>query len=350
MTSKLNKLKLILVLIAVLVTSCSSFLKYDKRKAEFKTEEFDKKVKIIEVAEPAEAAEAVTEPDESSKTNAVEPASEIKPLVIKKIKKNKLPQKNKLEILKRQPEVEDSEGFSHERRPLIDPFTVGEKLIHEISYLGTSAAKLILATKPFALVNGKKNYNFFIDVKTYSFFSRIYAVDDQFQTYLDYETLSPGAYKIDIKDSKQIKEVRAFFDFESLKADYWEHKYTEEDGHEEKKLSWTILPYSQNLVSAIFYMRVFKWNIGKEYVFRVSDNEKNVIFKAKALEKKVLSTEAGEFNAIKLKAEVVTRGNLAKARDFYIWVSDDDKKYVLRIEVALPVGSLISEVVEIRKR
>lgn len=334
--------KIILALISVLMISCSSLLKYEKTKAEFKTEEFDKKVKIVEVAEPLERA---AQPEKV----VIEPAPVIKPQIVKKIKKNKQLKQSKLEVLKRQPEIEDSEGFSNERRPLVDPFMVGEKLVHEVSYLGASAAKLILATKPYALVNGKKNYNFFVDVKTYPFFSRVYAVDDQFQTYLDYETLSPGAFKIDIKDSKQIKEARAFFDFENLKADYWEHKYTEEGGHEEKKLNWTILPYSQNLVSAIFYMRVFNWTVGKECVFRVADNEKNVIFKAKALERTVLNTEAGEFNALKLRAEVVTRGNLSKARDFYIWISDDDRKYVLRIEVAFAVGSLVSEIVEIKK-
>ena len=67
------------------------------------------------------------------------------------------------------------------------------------------------------------------------------------------------------------------------------------------------------------------------------------------VEKTKLSTEAGEFNAIKIKVEVVARGKLAEAKDFYMWISDDDKKYVLRIEFKLPVGSLVSEAVEIKE-
>jgi len=330
--------------------SCSSFLKYNKIKSDFKTEEFDKKVKIIETEEVEETEEI----DKNHKTIMPPAAVELTPAVKKKSVAVKVI-KNNIKIikavqtpLKRQPELEDNEGFDNQRRPLIDPFKIGEKITHEVSYLGAGAATLTLAVKPYALVNEKKNYNFFIDIKTYSFFSRVYAVDDQFQTYLDYETLNPGAFKIDIKDSKQVKEARAFFDYDNLKANYWEHKYTEVNGHEEKKLNWTILPYSQNLVSAIFYMRVFKWTLGKECLFRVADDEKNVIFKAKALEKVILKTEAGNFNALKLRAEVVTRGNLSKARDFFIWLSDDDRKYILRIEVELPVGSLVSEVVEIK--
>lgn len=333
---------IILITGCVFVFSCSSLIKYEKTKEEFKTEEFDKKVKIVEVEEPKQ--ETISKEVPTQKPVAVK-----KTVKVKKIKKQKKVEAEVPVPLKRQPELEDSEGFDNQRRPLIDPFKVGEKVVHSVSYLGASAAKMSFNVKPFAFVNGKKNYNFLVDIKTNSFFSRLYPMDDWAQTYLDYETLTPGAFKVDIRDWVQVKEARAYFDFENLKADYWEHKYTEKDGHEEKKLNWVILPYSQNIYSAIFYMRVFKWTVGKECSFRVADNEKNVVFKGKAVEKTKLSTEAGEFNAIKIKAEVVARGKLAEARDFYMWLSDDDRKYVLRIEFKLPVGSLVSEAIEIKE-
>lgn len=317
-------------------------MKYEKSKEEFKTEEFDKQVKIIEVDEALNPT--AIEPDKINKVNVVsdpKKADKIKSVVKKNIKR--ISSRQQL----RQPSIEDSEGFDNQRRPLIDPFRIGEKIVHEVSYLGASAGLLSFVVKPFAIVNGAKNYNFFIDIKSNKFFTRVYAVEDQVQTYLDYESLIPGAFKLDIRDAGQVKEARSFFDYEKMKANYWEHRYTEKHGHEEKKTEWQILPYSQNPFSAIFYMRIFKWTIGKEYQFRVADDEKNVIFKAKALEKTLLKTSIGDFNAIKLKAEVVTSGNLSKARDFFIWVSDDERKFILKIEVDLPIGSLVSEVVEI---
>ncbi len=337
--------KLFLLLLCAATFSCSTLLKYEKNKAVFKNEEFEKKVKIIEVEDAKEDTSKVMTLPEPEITPAP-PAPESKPVV----KKSKKPKKAEVPVvLKRQPEIEDSEGFDNFRRPLIDPFRVGEKITHQVSYLGANAGKIAFIVKPFATVNGRKNYNFFIDIKSSSFFTRVFAVDDQIQTYVDYETLEPGAYKLDIRDSNQVKEARSYFDFENLRADYWEHKYTESQGHQEKKLNWAILPYSQNPFSAVFYMRVFKWKLDKEYHFRVADDEKNVVFKAKVLEKEKITTEAGEFNAVKLKAEVTARGNLAKATDFYMWISDDDRKFILRIEVKLPVGSLVSEVIEINE-
>ncbi len=94
-------------------------------------------------------------------------------------------------------------------------------------------------------------------------------------------------------------------------------------------------------------MRIFKWEIGKEYSFRVSDDEKNIEFKGKALLKEKIETEAGEFNAIKIKASIMSRGALTQAGNIYFWISDDDRKYVLRIEAEIKIGKLVSEVVEI---
>lgn len=367
---------LVLTLILVFTFGCSSLLKYRGNRDQFKNAEFEQKVTILE-ADEAKDEKAKVETTTSLQPQATTSGtSEAKPTGVKtkppttepkatttkvattktttKAKNTKTNIKTEAAVeptvpVGRQPDVEDSEGFDNKRRPLVDPFRVGEVVEHEVSYLGATAGVIQFKVKPHAVVNGRKSYNFFIDLKSNSFFSRVYAVDDQVQTYVDYETLVPHVFKLNIRDSGQVKEAQSYFDNVHLKADYWEHRFTEKNGHEEKKTNWSILPYSQNPFSAVFYMRVFKWVVGKEYVFRVADDEKNVTFKAKALEKAVLNTEAGKFNAIKLKAEVHSRGNLAKATDFYMWISDDDRKYILRIEVKLPIGSLVSEVVDIEE-
>ncbi len=353
--------KNILALILIIVfSSCSSLLKYTKSKEEFKNKEFEKKVVIVEAEEPKPVVPDSIEPVVSatttvSATPAAVPTTNVKTKTAPAVAKTKTVKATKKEkakaavSLKRQPEIEDSEGFNNLRRPPVDPFRVGEVVVHDVSYLGATAGKIKFKINPFAVVNGKKSYNFTIDLKSSSFFTRVFAVDDSVQTYVDYDTLVPHVFKLDIRDSGQVKEAQSYFDIENLKADYWEHRYTEKGGHEEKKLSWSILPYSQNPFSAIFYMRIFNYEVGKDYTFRVADDEKNVSFKAHVLEKTTLKTEAGEYKAIKLKAEVYSRGNLAKASDFYMWISDDDRKYILRIEVKLPFGSVVSEATEIKE-
>lgn len=394
-----------LIIAVFFFTSCSSFLKYKKETALFRNTEFEKKVNIVESddskletlsGESSDPTKVLVESGDSTvvKNNDPQPLNEFKktqnrkpkqsaknlksnaastdgtarsaPVKAagqtsdKKIAKVKAASKKssaavssdiaQAETLNpnvRQPEMENSEGLGTSRRPQKDPFRVGETVTHDVSYLGASAGTMTLKVNSFAVVNGKKSYNFFINLKSNSFFTKIYAVDDQVQTYVDYETLVPLAFKLNIHDSGQVKEAREYFDNEKLLADYWEHRYSEKGGHEEKKLNWSILPYSQNPFSAIFYMRIFNYVDGQDYAFRVADDEKNVLFKAHVVSHTEISTAAGKFKAIKLKAEIYSRGNLAKASDFYLWLSDDDRKYLLRIEVKLPIGSLVSEATQI---
>ena len=94
-------------------------------------------------------------------------------------------------------------------------------------------------------------------------------------------------------------------------------------------------------------MRLFKWNVGQEYAFRVADDEKNIVFKGKALEKVKLQTDAGLFDAIKVKAEIVSRGALTQTGDLLLWISADEHHYILRIEAKIKIGTLVSEITQL---
>lgn len=246
----------------------------------------------------------------------------------------------------RQPDLEDSVGFNG-RRPIVDPFRVGERVTHNVHYFKVSAGELALAVEPFVEVNGRKSYSFITEIKSSSMFSSFYSVDDRVVALVDFETLVPFAFTLSVKESGQLREGRSAFDFTKMQATYWEKKYTKKSGLEEKKQQWEILPFSQSVFTAIFYMRNFTWEVGKEYAFRVADDEENLVFKAKALRKEKLETEIGDFPTIVVKPEIMVKGAFKPVGDILIWLSDDDRKYVLRIESNIKIGTLISEVIKL---
>lgn len=333
-----------ILFICLFFAGCSTYyLKYDKEDKLRQNTEFENQVVVKELPEVVIA---------SSDTTQVKTAEVVAP--VKKaapIKKAKAA-KNKVVVADgkpkaREPSIENADGFDFgSRRPKVDPFIVGEKVIHSVSYFGAEAGRLTLQVKPFVEVNNRKSYNFFMGLKTSSLFSKFYSVDDYVETFVDFEELIPHVFKLSARETGKLVSANSFFDNKNLKATFWEKKYTEKNGEEIKKLAWDILSYSQNAFSGIFYMRVFKWDIGKEYSFRVADDEKNIIFKATAMEKVKLDTDAGEFNAIKIKATVVTRGALTQAGDFYMWLSDDDRKIILRLEAEIKIGKIVSEIEE----
>ena len=332
----------------VALACTSSYLKYEKPEVLQANKEFEEQV-VISPVDPTTTPPPAAEPT---------PPAVVPPVAHDEAEKKKSNKKTKKKTVvttppnvtpspqKRQPELEDSEGFLG-RRPLIDPFRVGEVIEHDVHYFKVSAGSLFLKVEPFVQVNGRKSYTFATEIKSSRMFSSVYSVDDRAVTLLDYYLLIPRVFTLHVKESGQLREAKSFFDFDQQKATYWEKKVTEKNGVEEKKLQWEILDYSQNVFSAVHYMRIFKWDVGKEYAFRVADDGENLVFKGKSLRKETLKTDAGEFKTIVVKPEILVKGAFKPVGDIYIWLSDDDRKFVLKLESNIRIGTIVSEVTSI---
>jgi hypothetical protein len=348
--------------VVVLMVACASVFKYDKSAQLKKNSEFENAVKIERPAD-ADSDDEAGESTPGATTTApvaVVPAATPSPQELKLASKNKKKEKSGKKSKKaaaastepaapsrRQPDLEDDTGFNG-RRPVKDPFAVGEEVVHDMHYFKVSAGEMKLKVGPMSMVNGRKAYNFGVSIKSSSVFSSFYSVDDKVETFVDYETLTPSVFSLHVKETSQLREARMLFDANTNKATYWEKKVSKDKGEEEKKQAWDILPFSQNVYSAIFYMRNFQWDVGKEFAFRVADDEQNLIFKAKCLRKEKLDTKLGELDAVVLKPEIMLKGVFKPVGDIYIWLSDDEHHYVLRIESKIKIGTVISEVVSIK--
>jgi len=365
------------LLAVFLLFGCANrVLQYEKAEQLAQIDEFDQKVKIghaaigTEASPSPESAKTVVSdgpPDGKSDATKLNPnqAVEKSPQTLEphsaEIRKKKLSKKEKAalkaaeqekerlaaESSVHQPlEVEGSEGFVG-RRPVNDPFRVGERLVHEVSYIGMTAGKLALEVLPNIPVNGRQSYQFQLRAWSSSFFANYYNVDDLVTVLMDYEKLIPTAFTVHIKETKQLKEARSYFDHEKLQATYWERKVSEGEAPKEIKKEWEIATYSQNVFSAAFYLRVFPWVVGQEHAFRVADDGQNLIFKATALRKEELKTEAGTFDTIVIKPEVQLRGSAKPVGDIFVWLTDDSRHYIVRIESKIKIGTLVSEIVEL---
>ena len=248
----------------------------------------------------------------------------------------------------RQPDYEDSEDFVG-RRPESAPFRVGEKVRLQVSYFKMTAGYMDLKVMPFVEVNGEKSYSFEVDLKTSSFFSRIYTVDDMAQTFLDFNTLLPYNLTMKIRESKQIKEIRSVFNHNDLSASYWSKKVNKDGKEKEKKVKWEIKPYSQNVVSALYYLRTFNLTPGKKLQFRVADDGKNFMFTGEVVRKEKLTTDIGTFDTVVVKPRITDNGMFKQMGDILIWLTDDERKFPVRIESEIKIGTLVAKLKSIEK-
>ncbi|MES2856267.1 MAG: DUF3108 domain-containing protein [Bdellovibrionota bacterium] len=241
----------------------------------------------------------------------------------------------------RQPSIEDGEGFTG-RRPNVDPFRVGEKISLEVSYFNVAAGEMTLETRNFASVNGNPSYRFAGTAKSTSVFAMFYAVDDWFETFVDYKTLVPYSYSLHVKETKQLRETRTLFDWNKKVAKYWDSKINEEKKLEKKELEWAIPEYSQNIFSAVFYLRSFKLEPGKKYKYRVAHENENFVVTAEVLRREKITTPAGTFNTLVLKPHIELNGIFRPVGDIFFWMTDDDRKFLVKLESKIKIGKIVA--------
>jgi hypothetical protein len=320
--------------------------------------EFESMVKIKEIPPKPEEVPAPAPPVPAAPTAkpapAAPPPAAVKPAPVpvakKEVKKSVAPKVTSTQVkkMKRQPELEDSEGFDG-RRPLVDPFKLGESVILSLSYFNITAGTMELKVGPSAEVNGKKAHTFSVILKSNSMFSRFYSVDDNASTHVSYDTLLPFDHQISVKESKQVREIKSYFNFDKGIANFWETKVTKDKGEESKKLKWKIKPYSQNVVSAVFYLRNFQLTPGKKLAFRVAEDGKNILCNIEVLRKEKLKTDIGTFDTVVVQPKLEVDGVFKPMGDVLFWLTDDDRKFVVRIESKIKIGTIIAKVKSIKR-
>lgn len=328
---------LVLFLAVAALAGCSSkpkVVREDTAKFKHIDEEYSKVVQVEAVPE----APPVLTAKEPNKKNDAAPAP--KKTVIAKAPIIKKHPKWAMETKKRLPELEDTEGFDG-RRPVVDPFRPGEKVTLSINYFNVTAGDITMEVQPFKLVNGRQAYHLQTHIKSNSRFSFIYAVDNRAETFLDYETLIPQTLTYHANETKWHKEIRTFFDWDQNLASQWRHQIGRDKSEIKKKLEWKIEPYSQNILSALYYLRTFTLTPGKKLAFRVADDGKNYVFKGEVLRREEIETPVGKFNTVVVRPEFTVDGGFKPAGENLIWLTDDDRKFIVRIEAKVKIGTLV---------
>ena len=340
----------------ILICGCASYLKYESKKP-LVNKEIEEKFVLQEL--PAETS-AHSEPEKETP-----PAAEAEPTAVvpekldekEAAKKDQKDKKSKKEVVapqvvpgplpvRRRPEIEDDFGFAG-RRPIVDPFRVGEKTVLDVSYFGVSAGDMTIEVGPYVAVNGNKSYKFIFRAETSSVFGAFYKVDDWAEAYLDYQQMIPYNYSLHVKETAQIREVRNYFDWSKMRSFFYEKKVTKKWGEEEKKEEWEIAPYSQNVFTGAMYLRAFTFRPGKKYSIPVSHEGKNFVVTAEVVRQESLDTPIGAKNCNVIKMEIKLEGVFQPVGDILFWMTNDSRKFIVRIESKKKIGKIVAMVKEL---
>jgi hypothetical protein len=225
------------------------------------------------------------------------------------------------------------------RPPGADPLQVGERIFMDVTWLATKAGEFTLEVLPFKVINGRKVYDLKGTARTSDLFSLIYKAEDWVESFVDYEGWFPYRFVLHGDETKHIRDNLELFDHAARKqyVHINDNRIQNNEIHEEKGLK-DLTPFSQDSLSALYYVRTQKLEDGATIHFPMTTNGNQWETVLTVIGREEVNTKMGYMKSIKTKIETRFKGVLQQQGDAFIWFSDDPHRYPVRFEAKVKIG------------
>ena len=217
----------------------------------------------------------------------------------------------------------------------ISPNFVGEELHYSAGFRLFPAGNAILSLKSDSL-NGKLTYLLSTSVKTNSFLDNFYEVRDETLSWLNVEDFSLLKAVKKIREGKYHRNHSAHISGDSLLI--WNKKY------------FTITDPVYDPIAFIYFLRSQKLSLGDTFHFLSASEKKIREVDVNITGKESINVSAGSFDC--LKVEPVSpdgRPLLKNNGELRVWLSNDDIKIPVKIEMKTNVGTMVMKLKEIKR-
>jgi len=218
-------------------------------------------------------------------------------------------------------------------------FRVGEKLTYEIKWMGVPVGLAYFNIKEIVEVNGRECYHIIVVVKSNTFLSKIYRVEDEFHSYIDKEKL----YSLRFIKKQSEGNYRSH---EVVDYDQEAHKAVYRSLRNGSVKEFTIPENTQDDLSAIYCFRIQDIDLSKKISLPVNADEKNWNLEIRILERGSMNlSRIGSVDAIEVEPVVIsTEGKKLQKGRLWIWFAADENRIPLAAKAKAAIVGTVSAV------
>jgi hypothetical protein len=228
------------------------------------------------------------------------------------------------------------------RRPLVDTAWLNEKHVFDITYFGMSAGDLTMEVMPFKVIGNRKVYHLKGTAVSSSVFSMFYRLNDSLESFMDFDGLFSHRFHLILDESKQVRDALELNDSEKGQTYYWNRWDHKTRGYTETKEFASIAPFSQDSLSALFYIRTLPLPPGAVITIPVVSEGKSWDGVVTVVRRENVSTPLGRNTpCVVLKLDTRYQGVLQKKGDSFLWLTDDAQRFVVKLEAKVRVGTVV---------
>ncbi|MDA3792586.1 MAG: DUF3108 domain-containing protein [Elusimicrobia bacterium] len=213
------------------------------------------------------------------------------------------------------------------------PWAVGEDLTFSIRWGFITAGYANMAVTEEIILDERPVYRIVTQARSAAFFDPFYKVRDIVESYIDKEKLHTVRYKKQLREGSYEKDTTIIYDHKN--------KMAYENGHK-----FEITEGVQDVLSALYYMRHKKLEVGKVYEFDVGTGKKLWPLKITVKRKEKIKVPAGKFKTYLVIPELREEGIFKAKGKLKVWLTADDKKIPVLMKSKIPVGSISAVLID----
>lgn len=230
------------------------------------------------------------------------------------------------------------------------PFEVGEKQEIAMGWMGLPAGTAILEVRKGLPFYGRETLHLWGNILSSKLVDAIYHVDNTAESFVDATGLIPYKFLLHMVETQQKKETRVSFDHTQKKAFYWSKRISKRWGDENQDRVDDLVPGAKDLWSGIYYARTLNFKPGEKQVVWVYENGKNYKVELTQIGREIVNSKVGSLQCLKISVVITLDNVLRPTGDVFMWLSDDSKRFLVKFEAKIKIGSLYGNLVSVRER
>lgn len=219
-------------------------------------------------------------------------------------------------------------------------FAEGEEIVYKL-YYNWNFVWLAAGEVTFNVYELPNQYRVTVRGRTYDSYEWFYKVTDNYESYLDKQTLLPQIHIKDIQEGGYLKYDRTTFyqDEQRIVSDRGKTRYDTKPKYME------VDACMHDLISTIYFARNLDYDQlgrGDEIPIKVLMDQEVHPLKIRYLgpEKEVNIKGSGKYNTLRFSPQLITGELFKEGDEMKIYVSDDKNRIPLLIESPVSVGSV----------
>ncbi len=211
------------------------------------------------------------------------------------------------------------------------PFGPGEILDFQIKYSKLSVGRARLELGEIEEHRGHRAMTILSRAKSAKWMDSVYKVRDEVESIMDLNRMHSLSFSKRLREGKYRADMAAEFLHEESLARY-------DDGSERE-----LLPGSQDILTALLYIRSFPLEVGMLLHIPIHDGKKSYPLRVAVIERERVTTVMGEFDCLVLEPSLESGGLFKSEGRMLIYLSDDERRLPVKLRAKAPVGAFTSE-------